>query len=156
MSRTAVLVHLVDLAGGDDPLVAYDAVNHELAAFDAALAAKPQIVVGTKLDVTEARDRFATVREAFAARGIEILGISAVSGDGVRALLIHVADAVRRACPRRARAAHAADNHAATATAEHAESSAGIAADTAHADASADCTVASGGQHAKAIEPPRP
>src|SRR6266404_2190095 len=87
VSRTAVLVHLIDLAGTDDPLAAYDAINHELAAFDATLVAKPQLVVGTKLDVTEARERFATVRDAFAARGIELLGISAVAGEGVRALL---------------------------------------------------------------------
>src|SRR6266403_794818 len=97
VSRTAVLVHLIDLASADDPLAAFDAVNHELAAFDAGLAAKPQLVVATKLDVTEARERFATVRDAFAARGVELLGISAVSGEGVRALLVRVADAVRRA-----------------------------------------------------------
>ncbi len=151
VSRTAVLVHLVDLAGSDDPLAAYDAVNHELAAFDAALAAKPQIVVGTKLDVTEARERFTTVRAAFAARGVEILGISAVSGDGVRALLTRVADAVRRA-----RAEHVAGNRTATATAEHAEASAGIAERAADADASVERTVASGGERAKAMEPPRP
>jgi len=97
VSRTAVLVHLIDLASADDPLAAFDAVNHELAAFDAGLAAKPQLAVATKLDVTEARERFATVRDAFAARGVELLGISAVSGEGVRALLVRVADAVRRA-----------------------------------------------------------
>jgi GTP-binding protein len=97
VSRTAVLVHLIDLADAADPLAAHDAVNHELAAFDAMLAAKPQIVVGTKLDVTEAYERFEATRAAFAARGVELLGISAVTGAGVSALLGRIAAAVRRA-----------------------------------------------------------
>ena len=118
VSRTAVLVHLVDLADPADPLVAYDTVNRELAAFDATLAVKAQIVVGTKLDVTEARDRFETVRAAFAARGIELLGISAVAGTGMRELMIRVAAAVRRA--RAAEAAPDDASDAACAAAAHA------------------------------------
>jgi GTP-binding protein len=95
LARTAVLVHLVDLADERDPLASYEAVNHELACFDATLAAKQQIVVATKLDVTEARERFAAAADAFARRGIELLGISAVTGAGVPALLTRMADAVR-------------------------------------------------------------
>jgi len=97
VSRTAVLVHLIDFAAEEDPLAAYRAVNHELAAFDAELAAKPQIVVATKLDVTEARERLAGVTPRFAELGIELHGISAVSGAGVATLMTHIAAAVRRA-----------------------------------------------------------
>jgi GTP-binding protein len=97
VSRTAVLVHLIDFAAEEDPLVAYHAVNHELAAFDAEVAAKPQLVVGTKLDVTEARERFETARAGFAALGIELTGISAVAGAGIPALLARMAAEVRRA-----------------------------------------------------------
>jgi GTP-binding protein len=90
-------VHLIDFAAEEDSLTAYRAVNHELAAFDAELAAKPQIVVATKLDVTEARERLASVAPRFAELGIELHGISAVSGAGVAALMTHIAAAVRRA-----------------------------------------------------------
>ncbi|MBI3768793.1 MAG: GTPase ObgE [Deltaproteobacteria bacterium] len=110
VSRTAVLVHLVDLANAADPLAAYDAVNHELAAFDTALAAKPQIVVGTKLDVTEAYERFEAARAAFAARGVELFGISAVSGAGVSALLARIAAAVRSTRAARAAGGDSADD----------------------------------------------
>ncbi len=72
-------------------------MNHELAAFDQALAAKPQLVVATKLDVTEATERLDATRAAFAARGIDLLAISAVTGDGMPALLARVATAVRAA-----------------------------------------------------------
>jgi GTP-binding protein len=151
VSRTAVLVHLIDLAGADDPLAAYDAVNHELAAFDGALAAKPQLVVGTKLDVTAARERFATLRDAFAARGIELFGISAVSGEGVRALLGRVADTVRRA-----RAEHVTSGERVTAPAEHGADSEDSTADAADTGAAAAATDERGPEHAKSIEPSRP
>jgi GTP-binding protein len=89
LSRTSVLIHLIDVSGlnGRDPLADYDTINHELEAFDAALAAKPQIVVANKLDLAEARDQFEALRTRFAARGVELHGISAATGDGVAALI---------------------------------------------------------------------
>src|SRR6202158_2661520 len=89
VSRTTMLIHLLDVSGltGRDPLADYDAINRELRAFDETLAAKPQLVVANKLDLVEARDRFPAVREAFAARGIELWSISAATGEGVAALM---------------------------------------------------------------------
>lgn len=87
LTRTAALVHLIDLSDPQDPLAACDTINGELAAFDAELAAKPQLVVATKLDVTEARERFDEAKAAFAARGIELHGVSAATGDGMPALM---------------------------------------------------------------------
>jgi len=96
LSRTAVLVHLVDLADPRDPLEAFDTINRELAAFDAALIAKPQLVAATKLDVTEARERFAATTAAFAARGISLHGVSAATGEGMQPLMHAVMALVRR------------------------------------------------------------
>ena len=87
LTRTAALVHLIDLSDPQDPLAAYDTINRELTAFDAELAAKPQLVAATKLDVTEARARFDEAKAAFAARGIELHGVSAATGDGMPALM---------------------------------------------------------------------
>lgn len=87
LTRTAALLHLIDLSDPQDPLVAYDTINGELAAFDAELAAKPQLVVATKLDVTEARERFDEAKAGFAARGVELLGVSAATGDGMPTLM---------------------------------------------------------------------
>ena len=96
LSRTAVLVHLVDLADPRDPLEAFDTINRELAAFDAALIAKPQLVAATKLDVTEARERFAATTTAFAARGISLHSVSAATGEGMQPLMHAVMALVRR------------------------------------------------------------
>lgn len=89
LSRTSLLIHLIDISGvsGRDALADYEAINHELEAFDAALAAKPQIVVANKIDLAEARDRYPAVRAQFAARGIGLRAISAATGEGVQALM---------------------------------------------------------------------
>lgn len=95
LSRTAVLVHLIDLSDERDPLAAFDTINAELVAFDPDVAAKPQVVVATKLDVTEARERLAAAAASFAARGIELLGISAATGSGMTELMARIAAAVK-------------------------------------------------------------
>ncbi len=97
LARTAVLVHLIDLSDPRDPLEAYDTINRELAAYDPALVAKPQLVVATKVDVTEARARVAAATAAFAARGIALHGVSAATGDGMPALMHAVAALVEQA-----------------------------------------------------------
>ncbi len=94
VARTAVLAHLVDLASERDPLAAFDAINHELASFDAELVAKPQLVVGTKIDAADP-ERVEAARVGFRERGLDMLLISAVTGAGVEALLHRLADAVR-------------------------------------------------------------
>ncbi|MBN1642470.1 MAG: GTPase ObgE [Anaerolineae bacterium] len=86
VERTRLLVHLIDGASMD-PLGNFDAINRELEAFSAALAAKPQIVAVTKLDLPEVRELWPVIEEALAARGIDPYVISAVTGEGVRELL---------------------------------------------------------------------
>ncbi|HXQ22982.1 MAG TPA: GTPase ObgE [Candidatus Acidoferrales bacterium] len=92
LSRTTMLIHLIDVSGLSrrDPLADYETINHELQAFDAALAAKPQIVVANKLDLVEARERYPETRRRFAERGVELWGISAATGEGVAALMREV------------------------------------------------------------------
>jgi GTP-binding protein len=92
LSRTSLLIHLIDVSGlgGRDPMADYETINRELNAFDATLAAKPQIVVANKLDLAEARARFPDLQARLAARGIELRGISAATGEGVTALMREV------------------------------------------------------------------
>lgn len=83
VERTRLLVHLLD-GSSPDPAADYAAINRELAMYSAKLAAKPQIVVLNKLDLPEARARWAPLRQEL---GEEVLGISAVTGEGVSGLL---------------------------------------------------------------------
>jgi GTP-binding protein len=99
LSRTAVLVHLLDASGltGRDPVNDFDTLNRELALASAALAAKPQIVVVTKVDLAETRDALPALRERFASRGILLHAVSGATGDGTRELMQTLFRAVRAA-----------------------------------------------------------
>jgi len=95
LSRTAVLIHLLDISGltDRDPVADYDVINRELECFDPELATKPQIVAANKIDLAEARERLPEVRARFAERHVEIHAVSAATGEGVRELM-------RAACDR--------------------------------------------------------
>src|SRR5438128_6513389 len=99
LSRTAVLVHLLDVSGltGRDPLADFEALNRELALTSPELARKPQIVVAGKLDLAETRARLGAARRALAARGIELHAVSGATGEGAAALVRVVGSAVRAA-----------------------------------------------------------
>lgn len=86
IERTRLLIHLLD-GSKDHPLAQFDEVNHELQAFNPALAVKPQLVGLNKMDLPEAQKRLAHVRRALSQRGMEVFPISAATGEGVRELL---------------------------------------------------------------------
>ena len=94
--RTRLLLHLIDLSGlsGRDPLDDFDAINREIGLFDAELAARPQIVVGNKLDLAESRERLPHVERELARRGAELLAISAATGEGIEPLVARLCERV--------------------------------------------------------------
>ena len=98
VSRTSLLLHVLDASGasGRDPADDFDVINRELALFDSALAEKPQIVAANKIDAANAR-YVADLRRRFAARGIELWPISAVTGSGVAALVQEIGQRVAEA-----------------------------------------------------------
>jgi len=91
VERTRVLLHILDasaLAGPDrDPLSDFDTLNRELALYAPELAKRPQVVALNKADITEVRDQADELSRAFAERGVRLFSLSAVTGDGVRAVL---------------------------------------------------------------------
>ena len=96
LSRTAVLVHLLDVSGltGRDPVDDYDVLCRELRLASPELGAKPQLVVAGRVDLAETRERLPDVRARFAARGIELHVVSGVTGEGTRELVQRIAAAV--------------------------------------------------------------
>jgi GTP-binding protein len=97
LSRTSVLIHLLEIANSErDPWHDYQIINNELTCFDPTLLARPQLVVVTKLDLTETRDRLPEAQALFAHRGIEILAISAVTGEGIKELIHRVGQTLER------------------------------------------------------------
>jgi len=86
IERCRVLIHLLDGAS-PDPVGDLEAVNQELTLFNPALASKPQRVVLNKLDLPAAQAIRPAVEAAVEAPQAPLFGISALTGEGVPALL---------------------------------------------------------------------
>ena len=101
IERTRVIIHMVDAASveGRDPLEDVRKINAELAAYDPSLLKRPQVIAANKLDalyIEEGEeDPVERLRRAFAPQGIQVFGISAVSGQGLKELLHHVSGLLR-------------------------------------------------------------
>ncbi|HWA18926.1 MAG TPA: GTPase ObgE [Devosia sp.] len=107
VERTGVLIHLID-GTQDDVKLAYKTIRTELAAYDEALAEKPEIVVLNKTDALsddEIKEKAKILKRVSKA---DVLTASGVTGKGVEAVLFKVieildgakadkAEAVRRA-----------------------------------------------------------
>ena len=90
VERCRVLIHLLN-GISPDPLGDYQAINQELELFNPALADKPQVVVLNKMDLTEVRELWPLAKQALQQQNVEPMAISAVSGEGVPALMRRVA-----------------------------------------------------------------
>ncbi|MBI5488617.1 MAG: GTPase ObgE [Deltaproteobacteria bacterium] len=97
IERTGILLHLVTLdpTPGRKPLADFDALNRELRQYSAAVAAKPQLAVLTKMDLPDVRKTAPALRRSLARRGVELHAISAATGEGVQDLLLAVERALR-------------------------------------------------------------
>ena len=93
IERTKLLLHLVDVssASGPDAVADYETINRELAAYNPALAARPQFVVATKLDALQEPERLASLEQRARQDQREFYAISSATGNGVRQLIEGVA-----------------------------------------------------------------
>src|SRR5262244_68947 len=89
LERTKVLVHLVDVSSesGRDSVSDLDIVRRELELFRPELAAKPQLVAASKIDVLDDRTRTERLAARASALGLPFFMISSVTGAGIRELL---------------------------------------------------------------------
>src|SRR5579885_3542911 len=101
IERTRLLAHLVDTsdASDRDPVRDFQIICNELAAFSESLAAKPMIVVATKLDATTDRLRLERLRQHCAERKLDFYAVSSATGEGVPELVRGMADVLERLAP---------------------------------------------------------
>jgi GTPase len=84
VERTRALVHLLDGAKTlEEMLHDKETIEHELSSWNAKLLDRPMLLVVNKLDLPDARERFAELRERFP----ETRGISAATNEGVKDLM---------------------------------------------------------------------
>jgi GTP-binding protein len=102
IERTKVLIHIVDAASteGRDPIADIEAINKELAAYNKELANRPMVIAANKCDALYGDDYetvISMLRDEYEPKGIKVFPISAVSGKGVKELLWHVNELVKKA-----------------------------------------------------------
>jgi len=96
LERTKVLVHVIDVSSGTgrDPVNDFEIICRELERFAGAdaesgglLATKPRLAAANKIDALDDPDRLAQLQRHLAALGVPCYPISAVTGQGVPALV---------------------------------------------------------------------
>ena len=95
VDRTRVLAHLVEShsADGVGPAERYHTIRRELELYSRQLAEKPEIVVMTKMDLSDSEPQRRELAEAV---GRPVLGISAVTGHGLPDLVRRMLDELNR------------------------------------------------------------
>lgn len=94
IERTRVMIHLVDVASteGRDPIEDIYAINKELENYNADISKRPQIIAANKIDCiyADGEDPVARIKAEFEPKGVKVMAISAVTGQGVKELLYAV------------------------------------------------------------------
>ncbi len=96
VERTRLLAHLVDVSesSGRDPVHDFEVIMQELASFNEELAGKPMLLVATKMDVAQAPARVEALQQKACETGLELIKISAVTGEGLETLVARMAEMV--------------------------------------------------------------
>ncbi len=97
IERTRVLVHVVDVSeAGGDPVAALMTVEGELAKYNPALLQLPRIAAGNKIDLPH-EEGLARLGALCASREIPLVPVSALTGEGIPALVEEIATILRAA-----------------------------------------------------------
>ncbi len=93
IDRCRLLVHLVDVSGseGRDPLTDFDTINAELKQYSDELAARPQIVVANKTDLSTDPEVLEKLRSHVESQGYHFMAMSAATHQGTRELVQKIA-----------------------------------------------------------------
>ncbi|HWQ75044.1 MAG TPA: GTPase ObgE [Syntrophomonas sp.] len=86
VERTKVLLFILDAAqtDGRDVMEDLKILRRELELFNPELSVRPYLIAANKMDIPAAQERFQVLQAAY---GDKVLAISAVSGQGVQALM---------------------------------------------------------------------
>ncbi len=96
VERTKLLLHMLDLSTADqrDPLEDLERINRELGSYSPSLLEKPQLVLGNKIDIAS-RELVERIAGEMRARGYDFHPVSALTGEGIRELILKVAERLR-------------------------------------------------------------
>jgi GTP-binding protein len=97
IERTRLHVQVVDVSDGadDDPCCALEVLEREMGAYNPALLSVPRLVAANKIDLPHGR-HLPGLQGRCAARGLPLFPVSALTGEGVEALVAWLAERLGR------------------------------------------------------------
>jgi GTP-binding protein len=89
LKRTRLLIHLIDLSqvDPDRPLKPLKELEEEMRAFDPGLPARPRLIAFTKADLLAPDFAWDRAIQTYKARGFRVFTLSALTGEGLDALI---------------------------------------------------------------------
>ncbi|ERN54977.1 GTPase ObgE [Alkalihalophilus marmarensis] len=95
IERTRVIVHMIDMSAleGRDPYEDYLKINEELKQYNMRLLERPQLIVANKMDMPDSEENLKIFKEKME-DDVEIFPISTVTRQGLRDLLLTIADKI--------------------------------------------------------------
>lgn len=100
IERVRVIVHVLDISEGQDPLKAFEVVEEELQAYSLTLTHLPRLAAANKVDLPHEKN-LARCQQFFADRGIPLYTVSALTGQGISALTDGLRESLRQAMDHR-------------------------------------------------------
>lgn len=91
IERVRLILHVIDISEGHDPIKAFETVEGELKAYSRALLQLPRLVAANKIDLPVAKGW----EGYFVRRGIPCYPISALTGEGIPSLVEGLRRALR-------------------------------------------------------------
>ncbi|WP_081674457.1 GTPase ObgE [Butyrivibrio sp. VCD2006] len=95
IERTRMMIHVVDAAGteGRDPFEDIEAINNELAKYNADITKKTQVIAANKIDMLpdgENSEIIQKLRDKFEPQGVKVFATSTLTGKGINELLYYI------------------------------------------------------------------
>ena len=96
IERTRVFLHLVDINDPTtpDPIQGYKTILKELKTYNPAFLDRPELIVLTKTDLPDVRNKLPGTRKAFQKMGRKVIALSAAKREGLEELLRETAKLV--------------------------------------------------------------
>jgi len=97
IERNRILLHLIDVSAGNEeaPIRRYQILRKELSEYGKGLSRMPQILVASKMDQADPAS-LRDLRRYATARGLTMLQISALTGEGISELLETIREALAK------------------------------------------------------------
>jgi len=95
IERTRVMIHVVDAAGteGRDPFEDIEAINNELAKYNADITKRLQVIAANKIDMLpdgENSEIITKLKEKYEPLGVKVFPTSTLTGKGINELLYYI------------------------------------------------------------------